>query len=101
MSKKCKPSLTKLRKLRPRPIGSALPTRHLQRLLCKPCLPAVACGPDALRTGWPEGRLPISITIISKQILHCKGVVIDAAGHKWACHKSGKSEQIAAFVKRL
>jgi hypothetical protein len=43
----------------------------------------------------------MSITIISKQILHCKGVVIDAAGHKWACHKSGKSEAIAAFVKRL
>jgi hypothetical protein len=43
----------------------------------------------------------MSITIISKQILHCKGVVIDAAGHKWACYKSGKSEQIAAFVKRL
>jgi hypothetical protein len=43
----------------------------------------------------------MSITIISKQILHCKGVVIDAAGHKWACHKSGKSEAIAAFMKRL
>jgi hypothetical protein len=43
----------------------------------------------------------MSITIISKQILHCKGVVIDAAGHRWACHKSGKSEAIAAFVKRL
>jgi hypothetical protein len=43
----------------------------------------------------------MSITIISKQILHCKGVVIDAAGHRWACHNSGKNEQIAAFVKRL
>lgn len=27
--------------------------------------------------------------------------VLDAAGHWWACHKSGKSEAIAAFVKRL
>jgi hypothetical protein len=43
----------------------------------------------------------MSITIISKQILHCKGVVIDATGHRWACYKSGKNEAIAAFVKRL
>jgi hypothetical protein len=43
----------------------------------------------------------MSITIISKQILHCKDVVIDAAGHWWACPKTGKSEAIAAFVKRL
>jgi hypothetical protein len=27
--------------------------------------------------------------------------VLDAAGHWWACHKNGKSEQIAAFVRRL
>jgi hypothetical protein len=26
---------------------------------------------------------------------------LDAAGHWWACYKSGKSEAIAAFVKRL
>lgn len=33
---------------------------------------------------------------------HCgNSTVLDAAGHWWACHKSGKSEQIEAFVKRL
>ena len=28
-------------------------------------------------------------------------VVIDAPGHWWACHKTGKEDHIATFVKRL
>ena len=30
-----------------------------------------------------------------------KSVVIDAPGHWWACHKSGKDDHIATFVRRL
>ena len=44
-------------------------------------------------------RYHINLRITCRKCGH--SVIIDAAGHWWACHKTGKDEHIAAFVRRL
>ena len=56
---------------------------------------AVVQAPISQRGGY---RCP---SLYSQSKSYISSALVSARGHWWACHKSGKSEAIAAFVKRL